>query len=179
MISVSSTSAARNEGAIVLLIPLRSFFCLIVVMQGVYIGAKGAQGTGAECGCISLPYLLRYDFIITLSTSPQSPNMSSVRATSSHTVKRSASEMDELSSDEEKPDVSSEYEASPSPSPKRKGKRNGKTANGSRSTKKSKTNEPVGEWSPQLRHTLMELIFDRGTEGLNYGELSAKVSSLR
>ncbi|EKD00374.1 hypothetical protein A1Q2_05343 [Trichosporon asahii var. asahii CBS 8904] len=89
--------------------------------------------------------------------------------------KRSADEMDNTSSDEEKPDVSS-YD--PSPSPPARGKGKAKRSNNTRSPKKAKTTEANGHWSADARGTIVKYIFDRGTNGLNYAELSALVRRL-
>lgn len=95
--------------------------------------------------------------------------------TTSPDQKRSAEELEDPSSDEEKPDVSV---YSPSPPPAARGKGKAKRSNGSRSPKKAKTTQANGEWSSEARSTIIKYIFDRGMEGLNYGELSAIVGLL-
>lgn len=109
---------------------------------------------------------------------PQAEAMtpSEITASTSLAQKRSAHEMDVSSSDEEKPDISSPYSPSPSPPARSKGK--AKAANGSRIPKKAKTAQANGQWSSEARSTIVKYIFDRATEGLNYGELSAIVRPL-
>lgn len=87
--------------------------------------------------------------------------------------KRYADELDEMSSDEEKPDVSSAYD--PTPSPPARGKGKAKLSNSGHSPKKAKTTQTNGAWTSKARTTIVKYIFDRGTEGLNYAELSAVV----